>query len=78
MSDEAKQPAPFDEFIVVNGTLVIPGDRYEIRRVTIEEVSRMSFEQNGDGWNVPCHVHYEVTERPGWTPRHLRFAVSSG
>lgn len=75
MSDEST-PAdnPFAGVQLVDGTLLIPGDRYVVRKVTVEDVARMTFERGE--WEVPCTVHYEVTERAGWHPPS--FAVGSG
>jgi hypothetical protein len=76
MSDESKQAEnPFDGVRVVNGTLVIPSDRYIVRKVTIEYVDQLRDEYGET--HVPCDVQYEVNQRPGWSPRTFTM-VSSG
>lgn len=76
MSDEAKQSEnPFEGVRIVNGTLVIPSDRYNVRKITVERVDDMRL-TDGE-WEVPCDVHYEVTPAPGWQPRVI-FSVTSG
>lgn len=55
---------PFEGIKRIGDTLVIPADRYQVTVVKVQDISRMSYNEQ----DVPTSVRYEVRPDPYWRP----------